>query len=46
MWMAGLSLGVGLTGPNYSLTFCGILLSLGGLAYIRRFAEQSDARTK
>lgn len=44
MWMAGLSLGVGLMGPNYSLTFVGALLAVGGIFYVRRFAEPTVHR--
>jgi hypothetical protein len=37
-WMAGVTLGIGLMGSNYTLIGVGILLSVAGVAYINRFA--------
>lgn len=39
MWMGGTATGIGLTGPNYSLTACGVLLSLSGIFYYRKFVD-------
>jgi hypothetical protein len=40
MWVAGVSVAIGVTGPNYSLIFLGVFLSIAGVLYIRRFAEK------
>lgn len=44
MWLGGLSLGVGLTAPNYSLSGCGMFLSIMAALYIRLFVEHHDHR--